>query len=61
MATTDAADSLGLPIECYQISAGAELQCVLLNADHDISDLRSLIGHPTTQPTAVLIGEHVYL
>ena len=61
MVTTDAADSLGLPIECHQISAGADLQCVLLNADHDMSDLRSLICHPTTQPMAVLIGEHVYL
>ncbi len=60
MATTDAADSLGLPIACHRISAGAELQCVLLNADHDMSDLRSLICHPTTQSMAVLIGEHVY-
>lgn len=59
MATTDAADSLGLPIECHEIREGAALQCVMLSADHDASDLRGLICHPTTQPAAVLIGERV--
>ena len=57
MATTDAADSLGLPIECHQIRAGAKLQCVILNASHDVSNVRDLICHPSTQPAAVLIGE----
>lgn len=60
MATTDAADSLGLPIERHQISAGADVQCVLLNADQDAGVLRSLICHPTTQPIAMLIGENCY-
>jgi cytosine/adenosine deaminase-related metal-dependent hydrolase len=60
MATTDTADSLGLPIGCHQISAGAELPCVMLSAEHDTSDLRGLICHPSTQPTAVLIGERVF-
>ncbi len=60
MATTDAADSLGLPLECHQISAGAELKCVMLHAENDAGDLRGLICHPTTQPAAVVIGERVY-
>lgn len=60
MATTDAADSLGLPIERHQISAGAQLQCVMIKAEHDANDLRGLICHLTTQPAAVLIGGHVY-
>ena len=60
MATTDAADSLGLPIGCHEIRAGAAMQCVMLNADHDTSNLRGLICHPTTQPAAMLIGERVY-
>ena len=60
MATTDAADSLGLPIDCHQISVGAQLQCVILDAGHIASDLRGLICHPKTQPAAVMIGERVY-
>jgi len=59
MATTDAADSLGLPTECHEIRAGAALRCVLLNVNHDKSNLRDLICHPSTQPAAVLVGEHV--
>lgn len=57
MATTDAADALGLPIECHEIRAGAALRCVMLNADHDTINLRSLICHPSTQPAEVLTGE----
>ncbi len=60
MATTDAADSLALPRDRHQIIAGAELQCVMLNAEHDASDLRGLICHPSTQPVTVLIGKRVY-
>jgi len=60
MATTDAADALGLPIESHNICAGAELQCVMLTSEHDARDLRDLVCHPTTQPAAVLIGERVY-
>ncbi len=50
MVTTDAADALGLPAECHEIRAGAALQCLILNADHDARDLRQLICHPSTQP-----------
>ena len=59
MATTDAADALGLPIKSHQICAGAELQCVMLTSEHDSGDLRGLVCHPATQPAAVLIGERL--
>ena len=56
MGTTDAADSLGMSIESHEIRKGAALQCVMLNADFDTSNLRNLFCHPSTQPAAVLIG-----
>ena len=56
MGTTDAADSLGMSIERHEIRKGAALQCVMLNADFDTSNLRNLFCHPSTQPAAVLIG-----
>jgi cytosine/adenosine deaminase-related metal-dependent hydrolase len=59
MVTTDAADAMGLPQEKHRINMGCELSCVLLNAKSDATNLRQLILNPSTQPTAVIIGEVV--
>ena len=56
MITTHAADALGLPPELHQIHVGDALCCVLLNTEIDTSDLRRVIVHPSTQPTAVIVG-----
>ena len=56
MITTHAADALGLPPELHQIHVGDALRCVLLNNEIDTSDLRRVIVHPSTQPTAVIVG-----
>ncbi|MEJ7595376.1 MAG: amidohydrolase family protein [Planctomycetaceae bacterium] len=60
MGTSDAADSVGMPIEHHEICEGAALQCVMLNADFDAKNLRSLFCHPSTQPGAVLIGSALH-
>ena len=46
----------GLPPELHQIHVGDALRCVLLNTEIDTSDLRRVIVHPSTQPTAVIVG-----
>ena len=50
MATTDAADSLGLTADDYSLRAGGKLRCVMFDTDCNASDLRQVICHPKTQP-----------
>lgn len=54
MASTHAADALGLPSNRHWIRKGGPLHCVLLNAKSNELELRKLICDALTQPIAIL-------
>ena len=54
MASTHAADALGLPSNRHWIRRGGALHCVMLNTKSSDSELRSLICDASTQPIAIL-------
>jgi cytosine/adenosine deaminase-related metal-dependent hydrolase len=57
MATTHAAEALGLPADRHTIRTGGPMQCVMLNVDNNPGDLRRMICHSATQPVAVFSND----
>ncbi len=57
LATTNAADALGLPVERHRIRTEQPFHGVILNADPEARDLRSLVRHSSTQPVITIMGD----